>query len=54
MNFQTRRQPIGLFNILYFPLIVKEALMVLQQQATAHKKPMKLSLNYTLLALVNC
>ena len=35
MNFQTRTEPIRLFNITNFPSIVKDELAVLQQRAAA-------------------
>ena len=37
MNFQTRTEPIRLFNISNFPSIVKDELAVLQQRAAAQK-----------------
>jgi hypothetical protein len=35
MNFQNRTEPIRLFNISFFPSIVKDELAVLQQRAAA-------------------
>ena len=37
MNFQTRTEPIRLFNVSNFPSIVKDELAVLQQRAAAQK-----------------
>jgi hypothetical protein len=37
MNFQTRTEPIRLFNISNFPSIVKDELAVLQQRAAVQK-----------------
>ncbi len=37
MNFQTRTEPIRLFNITNFPPIVKDELVVLQQRAAIQK-----------------
>lgn len=37
MNFQSRTEPIRLFNISNFPSIVKDELAVLQQRAAVRK-----------------
>jgi hypothetical protein len=37
MNFQNRTEPIRLFKVSNFPLIVKDELVVLQQRAAVQK-----------------
>ena len=48
MNFQLRTEPIRLFNISFFPSIVKDELAVLQRR-TAVELPAETRITFTLL-----
>jgi hypothetical protein len=47
MNFQARTEPIRLFNISFFPSIVKDELAVLQRR-TAVELPAETRITFTL------